>query len=50
MRMFDRGEKGGILKKGDTNKDEISVCVRRITSITPLKLGVAQEDTLCGFG
>ena len=40
---------GGILKECDINRDKIPICVRGIASITPLKSGVAQEDTLHGF-
>ena len=45
-----RGEEGGIFKEGDINRDTIAISIRRITTITPLKARITQEDTLCGFG
>ena len=39
-----------VLKKGDIGKDKVSMCIRRVTTITSLKLGITEEDTLRGFG
>ena len=50
MRTLCRGEGRGILKESDINRDEIPICFIRITSITPLKSRITQEDTLYGFG
>ena len=38
-----------MLKKGDINGNKVSMCIRRVTSITSLKAGITKEDTLCGF-
>ena len=45
-----RGEEGGILKECDINRDKVAISVGRITTITPLKARITQEDTLHGFG
>ena len=45
-----KGEEGGILKKGDINRDKVAISIGRITTITPLKARITQEDTLRGFG
>ena len=47
--MGDR-EHRRVLKKCDMGKDKVSICVRRVAAIAPLKLGINEEDTLCGFG
>ena len=44
------GGGGGILKKCNIRRDEVSNYVMRITFITPLKSQVTHEDTLHGFG
>ena len=44
MRMLFRGEEKGTLKESDM------ICVSRITSITPIKSRIIQEDTLSCFG
>ena len=50
MKTLYRGEERGILKESDISKYEVPICVSRITSITPLKSRITQEDTLCSFG
>ena len=50
MKHEDAGEERGILKKSDINRDEVPICDSRITSITPLKSRITQEDTLSCFG
>ena len=50
MRMLFKGEERGTLKESDINKDEVPICVDRITSITPLKSRITIEDTLSCFG
>ena len=50
MRMLFRGEERGTLKESDISRDEVPICVSRITSITPLKSRITQEDTLSCFG
>ena len=32
------------------NRDKVAISIGRITTITPLKARITQEDTLCGFG
>ena len=49
MRTLFRGEEERTLKESDISRDEVSICVSRITSITPLKLRIIQEDTLSCF-
>ena len=49
MRTLGKGEERGILKESDISRDEIPICVNRITSITSLKSKITQEDTFCGF-
>ena len=34
-----------VLKKGDINRDKVSMCIKRATTITSLKLGITEEDT-----
>ena len=50
MRTLCKGEESGILKESDISRDEVPICVNRITSITPLKSRITQEDTFYGFG
>ena len=50
MRMLFRGEERGTLKESDIRKDEVLICVGRITSITHLKSRITQENTLGCFG
>ena len=50
MRMLFRGEERGTLKESDINRDEVPVCVGRITFITPMKSRITQENTLSCFG
>ena len=50
MRMLFIGEERGTLKESDISRDEVPICVSRITSITPLKSRTTQEDTLNCFG
>ena len=38
-----------MLKKGDINENEVSMCIRRVASITTLKVGITKEDALCGL-
>ena len=37
-----------MFKKGDVNRYEVSMCIRRVASITSLKAGMTKEDSLCG--
>ena len=39
-----------ILNKCDIDKDKVSMCIRRVATITSLKSGITKEDTLRGFG
>ena len=48
--MHCRGEEGGIFKEGDINIDKVAISIGRITTITPLKARITQEDTPRGFG
>ena len=48
--MHYRGEEGGIFKEGDISRDKVAISIGRITTITPLKARITQEDTLRGFG
>ena len=50
MRTLFRGEERGTFKESDISRDELPICVGRITSTTPLKSRITQEDTLSGFG
>ena len=51
-------ELGGLLignieefsKKCDIDRDKILMCIRRVVTITLLKPGITEEDTLRGFG
>ena len=38
-----------VLKKSYISRDKVSMCIRRVAVITSLKLGITEEDTLCGF-
>ena len=49
MRMLFKGEERGTLKESDISGDEVLICVGRITSITPLKSRITQEDTFSCF-
>ena len=35
-----------MLKKGDISGNEVSMCIRRVISITSLKAGITKEDVL----
>ena len=48
MRTLEKKEESS--KKSDINRDEVPICDSRITSITPLKSRITQEDTLSCFG
>ena len=37
-------------QRGDISRDKVVISIRRITTITPLKARITQEDTLRGFG
>ena len=37
-----------MFKKGDVNGYEVSMCIRRVASITSLKAGMTKEDSLYG--
>ena len=50
MRTLYSGEERGILKESDISKDEVPICDSRITSITPLKSRINQENSLSCFG
>ena len=39
-----------VLKKGDMGRDKLSMCIRRVATITSLRPGITEEDTLPGFG
>ena len=39
-----------VLKKCDISKDKVSMCIRRKATITSLKQGITEEDTLHDFG
>ena len=49
MHCKGEGEGGGIFKEGDINRDKVAISIGRITTITPLKARITQEDTLCSF-
>ena len=36
-----------MFKKCDINGNEVSMCIRRVTSITSLKAGITKEEALC---
>ena len=44
------GDRERVLKKCDIDRDKVSMCVRRVVTVTSLKLGITEEDTLRGFG
>ena len=50
MRTLYSGEEREILKESDIGRDEVPICDSRITSITPLKSRITQEDTFNCFG
>ena len=35
-----------MFKKGDISRNEVSMCIRRVISITTLKAGITKEDAL----
>ena len=47
--MGDR-EHRRVLKKCDIDRDKVSMCIKRVATITSLKSGITEEDTLRGFG
>ena len=38
-----------MLKKGDISRNEVSMCSRRIATVTALKAGITEEDALRGL-
>ena len=38
-----------MLKKGDISRNKVSMCIRRIASITSLKARITKEDALHGL-
>ena len=50
MRMLFKGEERGTLKESDIRRDEVPICVGRITSIALMKSRITQEDTLSCVG
>ena len=50
MKTLFKGEERGTLKESNISSNEVSICVDRITSISPLKSRITQEDTLSFFG
>ena len=38
-----------MFKKGDISGNEVSMCIRRVASITSLKAGITKEDALRGL-
>ena len=39
-----------VLKKGDIDRDKVSMCIKRVAAISSLKSGITEEDTLHDFG
>ena len=37
-----------MFRKGDISGNEVSMCIRRVASITSLKVGITKEDALRG--
>ena len=50
MRMLFKGEERENLTETDISRDEIPICVNRITSIASLKSKITQQNTLSCFG
>ena len=38
-----------MFKKGDISENEVSMCIKRVTTVTALKVGIAKEDALHVF-
>ena len=38
-----------MFKKYDINGNKVSMCIRRVASITSLKVGMTKEDAFCGL-
>ena len=38
-----------MFKKGDISGNEVSMCIRKVATITALKVGIAKEDALRGL-
>ena len=38
-----------MFKKCDISGNEVSMCIKRVASITSLKVGITKEDALCGL-
>ena len=38
-----------MFKKGDINGNKVSMCIRRVATVTMLKAGIAKEDALHGL-
>ena len=38
-----------MLKKGDINGNEVSLCIGRVAMLTLSKTGIAKEDAICGL-
>ena len=47
--MGDR-EHRRVIKKRDIGRDNVSMCIKKVATITSLKPGIIKEDTVCGFG
>ena len=35
-----------VLKKGDINRDKVSMCIRRVAALSSLKSGITEEDMM----
>ena len=38
-----------MLKKGDISRNEVSMCIGRVATVTALKVGITKEDALYGL-
>ena len=38
-----------MFKKGDISGNEVSMCIKKVATITALKVGIAKEDALRGL-
>ena len=38
-----------MFKNGDISRNEVSMCIKRVASITSLKAGITKEDALRGL-
>ena len=39
-----------VLEKSDISREKVSMCIKRVATITLLKSGITKEDLLRGFG